>query len=113
MRLDGATLQIRAHPQDHYRHRINLYVDAVRGREVVAVGQPIEMREARDDDRYSADLPIISIFPDAAQQLMDDLWRCGVRPTEGCGSTGQLDAVRSHLADLRAIVFDKLKVPKP
>lgn len=41
-----------------------------------------------------------------AQSLMDGLWRCGLRPTEGAGSAGQLDAVQAHLKDLQRLVFE-------
>lgn len=45
-----------------------------------------------------------------AQALMDQLWQCGVRPTEGKGSAGQLKAVEYHLEDMRKLVFnDQLK----
>ena len=40
---------------------------------------------------------------DQAQQLMDDLWRCGLRPTEGSGSAGSLAATERHLADMTRI----------
>ena len=43
---------------------------------------------------------------DAAQQLMDELWRVGFRPTEGSGSAGSLAATERHLADMRRLVFD-------
>lgn len=45
-----------------------------------------------------------------AQQLMDDLYRAGVRPSEGQGSAGQLSATQAHLADMRKIASHKLKV---
>jgi hypothetical protein len=48
-----------------------------------------------------------------AQQLMDDLWRCGLRPTEGHGSVGQLGAVKDHLRDMQALAFGKLKIERP
>ena len=41
-----------------------------------------------------------------AQLLMDDLWHCGVRPSDGTGSTGQLKATEFHLEDMRQLVFD-------
>src|SRR3990167_6817446 len=31
-----------------------------------------------------------------AQVLMDDLWNCGLRPTEGTGSAGALAGVTKH-----------------
>lgn len=42
---------------------------------------------------------------DDAQSLMDQLWNCGVRPTEGTGSAGSLAATKNHLEDMRRIVF--------
>src|SRR6202012_4661786 len=38
-----------------------------------------------------------------AQELMDNLWSCGVRPTEGSGSAGSLSATQRHLEDLRRL----------
>lgn len=46
----------------------------------------------------------------AAQNLMDSLWDSGVRPTAGAGSAGAMRAVENHLNDMRAIVFEKLKI---
>lgn len=39
----------------------------------------------------------------AAQALMDELWQCGVRPTEGTGSAGQAAAQQAHIKDLEEI----------
>ena len=39
------------------------------------------------------------------QELMDSLWECGVRPTEGTGSAGSLKATERHLADMQKLVF--------
>jgi hypothetical protein len=50
--------------------------------------------------------PTISLSPTAAQQLIDDLWDCGLRPSEGSGSAGQLAAVERHLADMQRLVFE-------
>lgn len=44
------------------------------------------------------------------QVLMDDLWECGIRPSEGQGSAGQLRAVENHLSDMRKITFKKLEI---
>jgi len=40
-----------------------------------------------------------------AQALMDRLWSAGLRPSEGSGSAGALEATERHLADLRRLVF--------
>ena len=39
-----------------------------------------------------------------AQELMDALWDCGLRPSEGTGSAGALRAVERHRDDLMSIV---------
>lgn len=49
--------------------------------------------------------PSFTLSPKATQQLMDDLWRCGFRPSEGEGSAGQLASVKYHLEDMRKLVF--------
>jgi hypothetical protein len=43
-----------------------------------------------------------------AQHLMDQLWSCGIRPTEGQGSAGSLAATERHLKDMQTIAFKLL-----
>lgn len=54
--------------------------------------------------------PMLQLKTGEAQQLMDELWRCGLRPTEGVGSAGSLLATQEHLSDLRKIAFSQLKI---
>lgn len=56
--------------------------------------------------------PCIRLKPEAAQELMDELWRTGLRPSQEEGSTGQAAATQRHLDDMRALAFHALKVPK-
>jgi len=42
-----------------------------------------------------------------AQGLMDQLWDCGLRPSEGNAGT----ATQKHLEDMRRLVFDVLMPP--
>lgn len=49
--------------------------------------------------------PTFKLSYDAAQQLMDDLWQAGLRPSEGSGSAGALAATQKHLEDMRKLVF--------
>src|SRR5690348_326834 len=46
--------------------------------------------------------------PENAQALMDELWACGLRPTEGSGSAGSLAAIERHLKDMQKLVFEHL-----
>lgn len=38
----------------------------------------------------------------AAQVLMDQLWTCGVRPTDGAGSAGAMAQAQEHIGNLLA-----------
>jgi len=51
-------------------------------------------------------LPFLSLALDQAQSLMDSLWDCGLRPSEGTGSAGSLAATQRHLEDMRRLVFE-------
>jgi len=56
-------------------------------------------------------LPLtVAINKTGAQVLIDSLWSCGLRPTEGQGSVGQLGSTERHLADLKQIAFHALKI---
>jgi hypothetical protein len=57
--------------------------------------------------------PTFRLYRDEAQELMDMLWNCGLRPTQGKSSVGQAEAVQRHLAGLRAIAFSKLEIEPP
>ena len=41
--------------------------------------------------------------------LMDELWQCGFRPSEGSGSAGSLAATERHLRDMQAIAMGLLR----
>lgn len=53
--------------------------------------------------------PAVILKIQQAQQLMDELWQCGLRPTEGTGSAGSLAATQRHLEDMRSLVFRNKK----
>lgn len=76
------------------------------GEGALYVAQPLVMQQV--DSGGSEIMPFARIGLEQAQQLIDELWRAGVRPTDGAGSVGQLGAVQSHLADMRAIAFGLL-----
>lgn len=61
-----------------------------------------------DPSAHFVNLPVI---PDKmAQQLMDQLWSCGVRPSGELDSIGHREALESHLNDMRRIVSAELDV---
>lgn len=55
--------------------------------------------------------PFLRLRIDDAQRLMDELWHCGLRPSEGTGSAGSLKATENHLADMKRIAFTLLERP--
>ncbi len=72
-------------------------------RQAVTDGCEFQKRMGRDVFR---NFPIDEEF---AQELMDGLWRAGVRPNDGSSPSD----MGRHLEDFRAIVFAQLKVEKP
>jgi len=38
------------------------------------------------------------------QYLMDELWMMGIRPSRGVASTGQVEAQKAHIDDLRLVI---------
>lgn len=53
--------------------------------------------------------PTVLLKNSEAQQLVDELWACGIRPTDGAGSAGAMAATENHLADMKQIAFGLLK----
>ncbi len=62
------------------------------------------LEEVKQGERID---PTGQLSYEEAQELMDGLWQCGIRPTEGKGSAGALKATERHLEDMRALVFKK------
>lgn len=74
---------------------------------ILNVAQPLTMEAARIG---AAMRETFTLDKESAQTLMDELWNCGLRPTEGTGSAGALAATQKHLEDMRAIAFHSLNV---
>jgi hypothetical protein len=93
------------------RHPWNLFIELRAGVETskggFAVAQPVLMVDLPDGE--IAD-PFMKLMPADAQQLLDELWRIGIRPSQEQGSTGQSAAMQKHLDDMRTIAFHTLKV---
>ncbi len=87
------------------KRRVELYafIDKQGGR---WVADNVTFRQPTDGDRVG---PIMSLTYEEAQTLIDELWRCGVRPTEGAGSAGSLAATERHLKDMQSIAKGLLK----
>jgi hypothetical protein len=79
-------------------HFLAVAPDGIRSSLVFALSNVVNENEVEPQ-------PTLSMRQDEAQQLMDELWRVGLRPSEGTGSAGAMAAVQAHLADMRALVF--------
>jgi hypothetical protein len=53
--------------------------------------------------------PLGHLDQQSAQELMDNLWDCGLRPSEGTGSAGALAATQKHLEDMTQIAKGALR----
>lgn len=53
--------------------------------------------------------PFLRLRTTEAQRLMDELWNCGLRPSEGSGSAGSLAATERHLKDMQSIAKGLLR----
>lgn len=71
------------------------------------VAQPLIMRELKQGELVGD--PTMRLTSKEAQMLVDELWHCGIRPSEGAGSAGSLAATEKHLADMQKIALGLLK----
>jgi hypothetical protein len=78
---------------------VTLLQDEIDG--YVLAGLPVVME--RVEPFVEIAKPTFSLENDTAQMLMDELWRCGLRPTEGSGSAGSLAATERHLRDMQNV----------
>ena len=87
---------------------ICVYLFAPHGDGKTEVLTAMTMTTLPQDEELPVDTPI-EISHKQAQQLMDELWRCGLRPSEGTGSAGSLAATEKHLKDMREIAMGLLR----
>lgn len=85
---------------------INIFAAKENASGCYAVAQPIEFVESERDLQITT--PVMGLSLSEAQNLMDELWQCGLRPSEGTGSAGSLAATQNHLKDMQTIAFQLL-----
>jgi len=82
------------------------------GTEFVACAKPIIM-EAFDKPKTCLALDNAATFSltvERAQQLADELWNIGIRPSKFTDQDGEIKLITNHLEDMRRIVFYKLNM---
>ena len=104
------SLDIICRRRDFLRSIEVLFAEKCYDDRLMAVGQPIIFTE--QPAALVIPAPTFSLQPEDAQKLMDELWNCGIRPTEGSGSAGAFAAVQDHRDDLRKLLFHTLGVAK-
>ena len=72
----------------------------------------IEMEQCTRENEGLEIKPFLRLRGEEATALMDSLWEAGVRPSRDITSTGQLEAMRGHLEDMRALAFGEEAKPK-
>jgi len=87
--------------RDDWSEGVSIYARTKEGSRYFA-GQPVEFKEQPSGTKFR---PILSLGIHEAQKLMDELWTCGLRPSEGTGSAGSLAATEKHLNDMRSIAM--------
>jgi len=50
--------------------------------------------------------PSFSLSAEEAQNLLDELWRSGLRPTQAVNEQSALPFISAHLEDMRRLVFE-------
>lgn len=105
--LDGDVLpvEVMARRED-WSNGISIYMRQCTVGLGMAVAAPVTFVKHEPGGQVA---PMLRIGIQQAQQLMDELWQCGLRPTEGTGSAGSLAATERHLADMRVIALGLLK----
>lgn len=88
---------------------IELHAVAERTGGIIAIAQPLVMQAVDGRDLGATFPPTAMIDDSAAQGLMDELWRLGIRPTRLKDQAGALEATQRHLEDMRRLVFDSAK----
>ena len=106
MNGDIKPLEFMARRED-WNYGISLFARQQTGGMGLFVAKPLELTQ---HEKGLIIEPFARLEIEAAQQLMDELWRCGLRPTEGTGSAGSLAATEKHLKDMQKIVFKQLKI---
>jgi hypothetical protein len=88
---------------------VAVYAFTRRDDQTVSVGQSVTFVDRPAGVAADYNDPTLHLNYESAQMLMDSLWDCGLRPSEGSGSAGAMAATQKHLEDMRRLVFKELK----
>lgn len=75
----------------------------------ISIARPQDLVLQELESGHHATQATLTLTQKHAQALMDNLWNCGLRPSEGTGSAGSLAATERHLKDMQEITMELLK----
>jgi hypothetical protein len=102
---------LRFHAEREFlRNTIAIHLAGESGAQGTAVAMPVVFSIAEEDRAFSE--PMLRLTMKDGQNLIDELWNAGLRPTEGTGSAGSLAATERHLKDMQTITMHMLKITK-
>ena len=80
----------------------------------VVIVQPVTLKTmSAHDASLESHPPALEMRAEAAQTLMDELYRAGFRPSAGEISGDERAALKAHLADMRILTAHVTKAPRP
>lgn len=77
-----------------------------------SVAQPVVFQTLSENTAEMGQ-PLMQLALPDAQNLIDELWTVGLRPSQGHATEGQQGATTKHLEDMRAMVAKLAGVPLP
>ena len=104
--MESPKIEVRAE-KVLYTNSVDLLVMQRHADGSASVGRPLTMERLEPGAHFGE--PTLRLGMDAAQLLIDELWRCGLRPSEGAGSAGSLAATERHLKDMRDVAMGLLR----
>lgn len=90
-----------------WTNSIAVHIGTRRADHLLDVVRPGVIEAIEEGDHFGE--PAMRLKYEEAQRLMDELWRCGLRPSEGTGSAGSLAATERHLKDMQGIALGALR----
>lgn len=67
---------------------------------IVSALQPVSAEDFEKDYPRDDVAPFVRLPYEAAQELMDELWQCGIRPTDRDANQAEVVAVKNHISSL-------------
>jgi hypothetical protein len=101
-------LKVRVRDAPFIRRGVEIYFFEDLGDEKIAIIKDLVFETV--ERSKSIENKGIHIGNDIAQELMDELWTCGLRPSEGTGSAGSLKATQDHLGDMQKLSWKLLEM---